>query len=120
MVDGTVVIPVSFLEKYISGIRISRDSSGSISEIILEDDGALSDLTFLTGGISKQKVGNSYFGWSMDVPKGSKISSTSFNSKYILMENEQRAISLEVLLEAKEDRSLRNTLKKSLQIRQTI
>lgn len=94
-VNGTTMVPLQLVTDFF-GARSSYNASTKTTSILLEDDGALNDLSFLTGSISKEKIGNSYFKWSMNVPKGSTINQTSFNSKYVLVENEQRQISLEV------------------------
>ncbi len=63
---------------------------------ILEDDGAISDFSTVIGSISKPRLGNSYFGWSISIPKGSQIVSTSFSSRDISVANQQRNITIDV------------------------
>lgn len=90
---NTVFVPVSFIS---DNFDMLLEEEGSSVRLILQDDGALSDLSFLTGGISKEYIGNSYFGWTLLVPKGSRIISETFNSGYVLVENEQREIVIEI------------------------
>jgi len=104
-INKTTMIPVDVIGEYF-GAYISRLDEDGVTRLTLEDDGALSDLSFLIGAISKAKIGNSYFGWNINVPKGSKLSSSSFNSKYIMIENENRGISLEITVDADKDKSL--------------
>jgi uncharacterized protein (UPF0333 family) len=103
--NKTTMVPLELLEKCF-GRYITVNKSNNVTSLILEDDGALSDLSFLTGAISKQKAGDSYFRWNINVPKGSVISSSSFNSKYILIENETREISLEVFIDVNKSKSI--------------
>lgn len=94
VVNGSVFVPVSFITENF-GISIEKKKTGGI-DLILPDDGSLEDLNFLTGGLSKQFAGNSYFGWSASFPKASRVISTSFNSSYVLIENEQLKAGFEV------------------------
>jgi len=109
-----VMVPLSFIEEYFD-VSVSRDEHTGLVTVILEDDGALSDLSFLIGSISESKVGDSYFGWSMDVPKGSRIGFVSFNSKYIDVENDQRDIGIEVYIDTNIEGSLKDYYKKILE-----
>ena len=93
--NGTVMVPESFITENF-GLVSSVDKATGDYILLLEDDGALSDLSFLTGSIKKAKIGNSYFDWSINIPKGSRIYKTSFNSKYISVENQHRGINIEV------------------------
>jgi len=96
---NTTMVPVQFFKNIFSSY-ISCDCRGKYATLILEDDGALGDLSFLVGSISKPKAGDSYFGWSMNIPAGSRVANMAFNSRYVLIENIQRAISIEVSVEA--------------------
>ena len=106
--NKTTMVPVEVLEECF-GEYITKSEKDGVTSLILEDDGALGDLSFLIGAISKGKIGNSYFGWSINVPKGSKLSSSSFNSKYVMIENENRGISLEIAVNTNDGKSLEKT-----------
>ena len=105
-INKTTMVPLQFITDYFN-ISTSYDKQTDFYSIILQDDGALTDLSFLVGSISKPKVGNSYFRWSINIPKGSRISFISFSSKYTFIENDQRAISIEVSVNTERDKDLK-------------
>lgn len=92
---NTVMIPLDFI-KLSFNASTTYDKKTGKSVITLKDDGALSDLSFLTGSITTSKAGNSYFGWNISLPRGSRVAMQSFNSKYIQFENEHYGIALEI------------------------
>lgn len=111
----TVMIPLDF-------INICFDASATYDKktgkavITLRDDGALSDLSFLTGSITTAKAGNSYFGWSISLPRGTRVAVHSFNSKNIQFENEHYKMTLEVSVNLCEGKTLKqyyNQIKES-------
>ncbi len=96
VLSGTVVmIPLEFLKLGL-GINTTYDVKTGKATVVLWEDGSLSDLSFLTGSITTSKAGNSYFGWNVSLPKGTRVSSQSFNSKSILFENEHFGFDLEI------------------------
>jgi hypothetical protein len=96
LLSGTVVmVPLEFL-KLSFGINTKYDAKTGKATIVLEEDGSLSDLSFLTGSITTSRAGNSYFGWDISLPKGTTVTSQSFNSKAILFENEHFGFDLEI------------------------
>lgn len=97
--NGEFMIPLQFVSDNFEVTANYNQNKSEIS-IIQEDDGALSDLSFLVGGISKEKVGNSFFNWSISVPKSSRIVTTTFNSKSVSIANEHRNINLEISVES--------------------
>jgi len=103
--NGSTMVPLEFLSKNFP-ITVKSDIKKGNIKIVLEDDGALSDLSFLTGGISSAKLGNSYYGWSINVPTGSRIVSNSFKSDTIGITNESRSLYFEISVESKKDRTL--------------
>jgi|GEM_PF-897736 Copper amine oxidase N-terminal domain. len=103
--NSTVMIPTTFVKLCFENEMIITEKNNKI-EITLKNDGSLSDLSFLTGSITKPRVGNSYFGWSIDVPKGSRISYQSFNSKTIQIDNEHRGFGLDVYIDLTDGRKL--------------
>ena len=100
-----VMIPLDFL-KLCFDVSTTYDNKNGKAVITLKDDGALSDLSFLTGSITTSKAGNSYFGWSISLPRGSRIALQSFHSKKIQFENEHFGLSLEVDVECNEELTL--------------
>ncbi|MCX7922919.1 MAG: copper amine oxidase N-terminal domain-containing protein [Clostridia bacterium] len=113
VVNGKTMVPIQLIGDNLGAVVKYNPSNKSVS-IVLEDDGALSDLSFLTGGITKAKVGNSYFGWSINVPKSSRITENTFNSKYVTIENDHRQISLEVIVDINEGKELEDYYKESV------
>ena len=106
MLSGnTVMIPLDFL-KLCFDVNATYDNRNGKAVITLKDDGALSDLSFLTGSITTSKAGNSYFGWSIALPRGSRVAVQSFHSKKIQFENEHFGLSLEVGVECNEEQTL--------------
>lgn len=103
--NNKLMVPLEFISKNFPVSVTSDIKKGSI-KIVLEDDGALSDLSFLTGGISSPKLGNSYYGWSLSIPSGSRIISNSFKSDKVGITNESRSLYFEISAESKNGRSL--------------
>ncbi len=93
--NGTVFVPFKFFaEKF--GASVSYNSSSNMVTAYFADDGALKDLSFLTDSIKKSRVGDSYYNWSMNIPRGSRVSGGTFNSKYVSIENANRNIALDI------------------------
>jgi len=109
-----IMVPLSFIEEYFD-VNVSKDEHTGTVTVILEDDGALTDLSFLIGSISESKIGDSYYGWSIDVPRGSRVGFISFNSKYIYVENDQREIGIEVIIDTNIEGSLEDYYNKVLE-----
>jgi len=103
--NKSTMVPLDFLVDNFPITGTGDLKTGNI-RLVLEDDGALSDLSFLTGGISSPKVGNSYFGWSLSVPSGSRIVSNSFKSDRTGITNEGRSLYFEIYVENKKGRKL--------------
>jgi len=103
--NNKTMVPLEFISKNFPVI-VTSDIKKGIIKIVLEDDGALSNLSFLTGGISSAKLGNSYYGWSINVPSGSRIISNSFKSDKIGITNESRSLYFEICVESKKGRTL--------------
>ncbi len=77
-------------------VRTEYNPANGKIQIIMEDDGALTDLSFLTDSITKPAVGNSYFNWRVNVPSSSRIIDISFNSRYVCILNSYRGIAIEI------------------------
>lgn len=77
----------------------------------MEPDGSLSDLSFLLGGIGNTKVGHSFYGWSIDVPKSSQITMNTFNSKSVLITNVVRKMQLYIGVDNDKGITLENYFK---------
>ncbi len=101
----TVMVPLDFL-KLCFNVNTTYDKATGRAVILLESDGSLSDLSFLTGSIMKARVGNSYFGWSIALPKGTRTTLLSFNSKEVQFENEHYGIAISVAVELNKGKTL--------------
>jgi len=98
LVGDSTMVPVRFIaESY--GANVSYNSSTQEALIRLDNDGSLKSLAFLTGESTAQKVGNSHFGWSINVPKGSQVSNSSFNGKNVIITNLERDINIMIRIE---------------------
>jgi hypothetical protein len=106
LVNHTTMVPLQLISENFYA-KTQYDAKSKKISIFLEEDGALSDLSFLTGGISHTRVGNSYFGWSIGVPKSSRIINISFNSKSVTIENEHRQITLDIWVNPAKDKKLK-------------
>ena len=102
--NGFTMVPLEFLTSNFP-VTVTMDKKGAI-KVVLEDDGALKDLSFLTGGITTAKVGNSFYGYSITVPSGSRIISNSFNSRYLSLSNEGKQIYIEIRISSRKDKTL--------------
>ena len=105
VINGNTMIPLEFITKNFP-VSVTSDIKKGNIKIVLNDDGALSDLSFLTGGISSAKLGNSYYGWSINIPTGSRIISNSFKSDKVGITNESRSLYFEICVENKKDKTL--------------
>ncbi len=103
--NNSTMVPLDFIESNFP-VTVIFDSVRGSAKIVLEDDGALSDLSFLTGSISTPGIGNSFFGWSLSVPSGSRVISNSYKSDIIQLTNEGRGLYFEIRAEAKSGRTL--------------
>jgi hypothetical protein len=103
--NDKAMVPIELISKNFP-VSVAFDSPKGTIRMVLEDDGALSDLSFLTGGISSPKVGNSYYGWSVSVPSGSRVVANSFKSDRIGISNEGRGLYFEVSAENKDKKTL--------------
>ncbi len=111
--NNSTMIPVDFIASNFP-VTVTSDIERGTVKIVLDDDGSLSDLSFLTGGISTPKIGNSFYGWSLNVPSGSRLISSSFRSDFVQLTNEGRGLYFIVKVEPKNGRTLSqysNTIK---------
>jgi len=92
---GATMVPFRFIAESL-GATVEYNAAAATALSVMKDDGALTDLSILTDSITKPRAGNSYFGWSINVPGGSRIANSTFNSKYVSIENEHRGVSLEI------------------------
>jgi hypothetical protein len=92
---NTLMIPLDFV-KLCFDVTAAYDDKTGKATILLKDDGSLSDLSFLTGSVTASKAGNSYFGWSISLPTGTRVATNSFSSKYVLFENDHYGFDLEI------------------------
>ncbi len=103
--NGRTMIPVEFIAKNFP-VSVNSDIKKGTIKIVLEDDGALSDLSFLTGGISSKKLGNSFYGWSLSIPSGSRMAANNYKSSQISIVNESRSLYLDIVVQNKNDMTL--------------
>lgn len=103
--NGRTMLPVDFIAKNFP-VSVNSDIKKGSIKIILEDDGALSDLSFLTGGISSKKLGNSFYGWSVSIPSGSRIAANNYKSSQISIVNEGRSLYLDINVKSKNNMTL--------------
>ena len=90
--DAVISVKVTFGEAPDSS-KAAAAASGSQSEgYSVGPDGSLNDLSFLVGGIGNTKIGHSFYGWSINVPKASQIISQSFNSRNLVISNQSRKL----------------------------
>ena len=101
----TVMVPSDFITGAFDIAQSTKAATGETS-FTLENDGSLTDLSFLTGGLNKPGAGNSYFGWSISLPKGSRIAAQSFNSKSVQFENDYHHIAIDVTVGLTEGETL--------------
>lgn len=103
--NNKLMVPIDFISKNFP-FTVKTDLKKGTVKLTLEDDGALSDLSFLTGGISNPKVGNSFYGWSLSVPSGSRIILSTFKSDKIGITTESRNLYFEIAVESKNGKTL--------------
>lgn len=102
--NGRTMVPIEFITKNFL-VSVTNDVKDNI-KIVLEDDGALKDLSFLTGGITSKKIGNSFYGWSLSIPTGSRLVSNNFKSDEVCVENDSRELTIYINVDSKKDSTL--------------
>lgn len=108
--NNRAMVPLQFLSENFP-VTVSQNKKSGEIHITLEDDGALSDLSFLTGGITSAAVGNSFYGWSVNIPTGSRIIANSSKSDMVGITNESRSLYFEISVEEKKEQSLSEVYK---------
>ncbi len=103
--NNITMVPLEFITKNFP-VSVTCDINKGNIKIVLEDDGALSDLSFLTGGISSKKLGNSFYGWSLSIPSGSRVVSNNYKSNTVNIVNDSRNLYIYVSVSNKDDMTL--------------
>lgn len=106
----SVMVPSDFVTGAF-GIKESADAASGEVTFTLDSDGALDDLSFLTGSLGKPRAGNSYFGWSLALPRGSVLTARTFNSKKVQFENDYRQIAIDMDVRLADGKSLKDYYK---------
>ena len=101
----TVMVSSDFISQTFDITESTNTKTGETS-FTLENDGSLTDLSFLTGGLNKPRAGNSYFGWSLALPKGSTITAQTFNSKTVQFENDYHGMAIDIVVALTEGKTL--------------
>ena len=101
----TVMVPSDFIS-HTFDIKELTNTKTDETSFVLENDGSLTDLSFLTGGLNKPRAGNSYFGWSLALPKGSIVTSKTFNSKTVQFENDYHSLAIDIVVALTEGKTL--------------
>ncbi|MDP4092779.1 MAG: stalk domain-containing protein, partial [Bacillota bacterium] len=98
-VKGTsLMVPFKYTAEKL-GATVRYDSSTGTLTADWADDGALTDLSFLTDSIKKTRVGDSFYGWNMNIPRGSRVAYSSFNSRHISIENTNRSVYFDIYID---------------------
>lgn len=101
----SLMVPSDFISQTFDIIESTNAKTGETS-FVLENDGSLTDLSFLTGGMNKPRAGNSYFGWSLALPKGTVVTSQTFNSKTVQFENDYLGAAIDIAVKLTEGKTL--------------
>jgi hypothetical protein len=109
-IKGEIMVPANLITDNFGG-KLSYDKSKKSYTLVLDDDGAISDFSAIIGSIGKPRVGNSHFNWTINIPKGSQIVSTSFSSKSVSIENMQNELSIDVDVGLDEGKKLEDIAK---------
>jgi hypothetical protein len=105
LVDGSAYVPLAVFDGCMGTSAAVDPGDGSIS-IRLSDDGSIKDLSSLLGEIRESRIGNSYFGWMMDVPKKSMLVSSSFSGNEVQIYSDIAEALIEVSVIASDGRRL--------------
>ena len=106
----SVMVPSDFVTGTFDIQESANPATGEFT-FTLESDGALNDLSFLTGSLGKPKAGNSYFGWSLALPKGSVMTTRTFNSKTVQFENDYHEMAIDMDVQLTDGKSLKDYYK---------
>ncbi|OKP85750.1 hypothetical protein A3844_15460 [Paenibacillus helianthi] len=97
MVSGTLLVPMRFVAGVL-GARVSPGSSGGLlitlspSEIDEETPGS----SGIDSDVGKTRIGNSYYGWSMNYPSGLVVGDSGGNESVATFTNTENLYYLEV------------------------
>jgi len=82
-VNGSIMVPLRFVAETFGG-EVSVDSETKEITVIKEiaGDNSIKDFSLLLKKTNKEIVGDSYYKWTMSLPKDVKISYRSFNGAY--------------------------------------
>ena len=100
VIDGVFYIPADLFDMLLKTETTYGD--GNLLNIHKEHDGSIADLSALLGEITTEYVGNSYYNWSMAVPRKSVIVSASFTGNQISIYNKVHDILIDVAVSPKE------------------
>lgn len=82
-VNGSIMVPLRFVVENF-GAEVSVDSETGYVTVTKEiaGDNSIKDFSLILKKTSKEIVGDSYYNWSMNLPKDVKISYRNFNGSY--------------------------------------
>ena len=105
LVGDTAYLPAPAFDLCMGTSTDYGQAAGDIS-ITLADDGSIRDLSGLFGEILESRVGNSYFKWSIDVPRKSMLAETSFNGSEAMVFCMSKYVTIQVSVSPAEGMTL--------------
>ncbi|WP_379157419.1 stalk domain-containing protein [Paenibacillus sp. sgz5001063] len=97
MVSGTLLVPLRFVAG-ILGARVTPGSGGGLQITLLppEDEEVDQDSSGIDSDVGKTRIGNSYYGWSMNYPSGLIVGDSGGNESVATFTNTENQYYLEV------------------------
>ena len=93
--NGILYVMADLFDGFMNTVTLHDAETGGII-VFLSDDGNVTDLSELLGEVPTKRIGNSYFGWVMETPRKSIITSKSWNSDSVQIFNELRSVVIDV------------------------
>lgn len=83
LVNGNIMVPLRFVAESFGGeVSVDSETTDIIVRKEIAGDNSIKDFSLLLKKTNKEIVGDSYYKWTMSLPKDVKISYRSFNGAY--------------------------------------
>ncbi len=113
--NGVTMVPIRFITENF-GAEVSFDNETQTVSVLKEfaNSNSIKDFGLILKKTNKSKVGDSYYGWSISLPKKLKMSYRNFNGTVNDFTADDESYSLNVAIDKLEDETLDSLLSKEI------
>lgn len=105
-VNGTTMVPLRFITENF-GAEVTYDNATKLITVTKEiSNGGITDFSDLLKRSNKERVGDSYYKWSIELPEEFEFSTRSFNGSTSMFSTPDSTAFLYVIIEDNEDKTL--------------